>query len=151
MFRLVYGLPTFYSGNFFFAPKISQKNVGITQTPTSKWCGLSLRLANWISHTFKVPNTFQFYNQGQKMRACLLKRHDICIQQLGRHKLGVQKALIDFYKVQIWQVFGKGVVLPLKRSSVALVINGSLTILSFQRIFRSTTALGQQLCFAWTL
>jgi hypothetical protein len=40
MSRLVYGLPTFYSGNFFFAPKISKKKVGITQTPTSKWCGL---------------------------------------------------------------------------------------------------------------
>jgi hypothetical protein len=69
------------------------------------------------------------------VRACLLKRHDICIQQLGRHKLGVQKALIDFDKVQIRQVFGKGEVLPLKRSSVALVINGSLTILIFSANF----------------
>jgi hypothetical protein len=46
MFRLVYGLPTFYSGKLFFAPKISKKKVGITQTPTSKWCGLRLHLVS---------------------------------------------------------------------------------------------------------
>jgi hypothetical protein len=43
MFRLVYGIPTLYSGKFFFAPKISQFFLGITQTPTSKWCGLTLQ------------------------------------------------------------------------------------------------------------
>jgi hypothetical protein len=38
--RLVDGLPTIYSGNFFFAPTISTFFSGITQAPTSKWCGL---------------------------------------------------------------------------------------------------------------
>jgi hypothetical protein len=43
MSRLVYGHPTFYSGYFF---QISKKNVGITQTPTSKWFGL---LGQWLT------------------------------------------------------------------------------------------------------
>jgi hypothetical protein len=39
--RLVYGLPTFYWEEFVLFPKFPQKNLGITQTQTSKWCGLS--------------------------------------------------------------------------------------------------------------
>jgi hypothetical protein len=40
MSRLVYGLPTFYSGIFCLAQQISKFFLGIMPTPTSKWCGL---------------------------------------------------------------------------------------------------------------
>jgi hypothetical protein len=43
--RLVCGLPTFYSGDFPKSPEFPKK-VGITQTPTSKWCGLVAEAAS---------------------------------------------------------------------------------------------------------
>jgi hypothetical protein len=42
--RLVYGLPTFNSGDFSKSPEFpTKKKKGITQTPTSKWRGLNYR------------------------------------------------------------------------------------------------------------